>query len=166
VPHQPAYVAHANALKDDLTVQEALSFLADLSMHVLPLPTAHAVHAALSRVSMLGSKDAQVRTLSQGQRRRVALARLLLQTGAGIWLLDEPYDALDQASTFALNEVLNEHISRDGSIVLTSHQPLTADAPRADQFWLRGPGERSGWNTDAFDDMADKIHPPTTRVLQ
>lgn len=132
---QPLYVAHANALKDDLTVREVLTFLAELSAHA-PAPDEATVTRALARVGMERVHDRLVRTLSQGQRRRVALARLAMPTRARIWLLDEPYDALDQGSIAALNGILREHVQRGGAIVLTSHQMLGEQAPDVDEFWL------------------------------
>src|SRR5262249_33271189 len=86
-----AYLAHANAIKDDLTVIESLAFLARL--HGLAHDDA-TLRAALARVRLDTRRRAPVRTLSQGQRRRLALARLALVDG-GTWLLDEPCDALD-----------------------------------------------------------------------
>jgi heme exporter protein A len=70
-----------------------------------------------------------VRSLSQGQRRRIALARLALAPEPGLWVLDEPFDALDISATATLHEVLAGHRARGGSVLLTSHHlPLSADA--------------------------------------
>ncbi len=140
---QPLYIAHANALKDDLCVHEALAFVATMSNTTAAgdaAALAHAVDAALDRVGLARMRDALVRTLSQGQRRRAALARLALPSRSTVWLLDEPYDALDQASTAVLDAVLCEHAARGGCIVLTSHQPLGAGAPAHDEVWLRARG--------------------------
>ncbi len=137
---QPLYVAHANALKDDLHVHEALAFLATMSnaTHAGDDATlARAVDAALERMGLGRSRDSLVRTLSQGQRRRAALARLAVPSRSVVWLLDEPYDALDQASTAMLDAVLREHTARGGCIVLTSHQPLGEGAPAHTEAWLR-----------------------------
>jgi heme exporter protein A len=132
---RPLYVAHANALKDDLTVAESLRFLARLSS-LAPEPDDASIDAALERVGLLRSRDAMARTLSQGQRRRAALARLAMPSVARVWLLDEPFDALDQASIGTLNGLLLEHLRGGGAIVLTSHQALGADAPACREFWL------------------------------
>ena len=71
-----------------------------------------------------------MRTLSQGQRRRVALARLAVETGAALWLLDEPYDALDSDGTATLDRLLGEHSRRGGIVVFTSHvAPALAATP-------------------------------------
>ena len=92
--------------------------------------------AALARMGVRACRDAPVRTLSQGQRRRVALARLVLTLQAPLWLLDEPFDALDAGGVVALNALLAEHASRGGATLLTSHQPLSLEAPVPDVFDL------------------------------
>ena len=120
------YIGHANALKEDLTVMESLRFLAHL--HGRP-HDAHSLAAALARVGMASRRDAPVRTLSQGQRRRAALARLALERQAALWILDEPYDALDVDGIACVNELLHEHLARRGSVLLTSHLPPGAAAP-------------------------------------
>lgn len=120
------YVGHQNALKDDLSVTEALRFLARL--HGLPHDEA-ALRQALKRLGIAQRQHAMVRTLSQGQRRRVALARLALSAGAPLWLLDEPYDALDSDGIEALNAVIAAHAAAGGCVLLTSHQALSLTAP-------------------------------------
>jgi heme exporter protein A len=127
------YIAHASALKDDLSVTESLRFLALL--HGRDASTA-ALHAALGRVGMGTRRDALVRTLSQGQRRRATLARLALERKATLWILDEPYDALDSDGIEAINALLNEHLTRGGSVLLTSHQAAGATAPPVNVFDL------------------------------
>lgn len=123
------YVGHANGLKDDLTVTESLRFLAGL--HGRPSDEKSA-EGALKRLGMLHRRRAFVRTLSQGQRRRVALARLALESDADLWVLDEPYDALDSAGIEVVNGLLNEHLARGGGVLLTSHLDLGVNAPLAD----------------------------------
>ena len=120
------YLAHANALKDDLSAAESLRFL--LRLADLDHGDEH-VDAALTRVGMAGRRHAPVRTLSQGQRRRVALARLAAAAGPALWLLDEPYDALDDDGVALLDGILAEHAGRGGIVVLTSHLPLRVASP-------------------------------------
>ena len=120
------YLAHANALKDDLTVTESLRFLSRL--HGFDSAPA-ALATALQRFGLASRRDAPVRTLSQGQRRRVALSRLCLAPPRSLWLLDEPFDALDAEGVAALNALLSEHAARGGSMLLTSHVPLTLTSP-------------------------------------
>jgi heme exporter protein A len=133
---RPLYLAHANALKEDLTVRESLRFLLLLGGHHID---AGDVDAALDRFGLTSRRDAFVRTLSQGQRRRVALARLAAQREIRPWLLDEPFDALDAAGVDVLAEVLVGYARRGGSIVLTSHLPLPIVEPAPLVIELREP---------------------------
>ena len=124
--HQLVYIAHANALKEDLTVRESLRFLARL--HGRDDSVAR-LDAALALFGMASRRDAPVRTLSQGQRRRVALSRLALDAAPSLWILDEPFDSLDVEGIATLNGLLTRHTSAGGSVVLTSHQMLTLAEP-------------------------------------
>ena len=112
------YIGHLNGLKDDLTATESLQFLA-------AVPgcdsSSSAVHAALRHMGVHHRRHAYVRTLSQGQRRRVALARLVLDRSPKLWILDEPFDALDAAAIDTVCDVLRGHLSRGASVVYTSH---------------------------------------------
>ena len=127
------YVAHASALKDDLSVTESLRFLAQLHGRDDGIA---ALHSALDRVGMGARRDALVRTLSQGQRRRATLARLALEREASLWILDEPYDALDSDGIESVNALLREHLARGGSVLLTSHQAAGDSAPPMSVFDL------------------------------
>ena len=120
------YLAHANALKDDLTAAEALSFVGALAGYT---PSPAEVVDALKRLGIASRAGAPVRTLSQGQRRRVALARLALPRGPRVWLLDEPFDALDDRGVEVLNQLLADHAASGGAVLLTSHQPLSLRHP-------------------------------------
>ena len=120
------YIAHANALKDDLTAAEALSFLASLSGHAAQGVD---VLAALKQLGIASRAQAPTRTLSQGQRRRVTLARLALPAQPRVWLLDEPFDALDDRGIDVLNRLLADHASLGGAVLLTSHQALSLRNP-------------------------------------
>lgn len=114
-----AYLGHLDALKLGLTVRENLRFPA----------------ASMAGVGALGLGalvDVPVRFLSAGQRRRVALARLVGR-GAGLWLLDEPTLGLDAASVEALGELLAAHRAVGGVVVAATHLPL----PLADWMEVR-----------------------------
>lgn len=126
-PRQLVYIAHANALKEDLTVLESLRFLARL--HGREEGDAQLVNA-LQGFGMASRRDAPVRTLSQGQRRRVALSRLAIDTQPSVWILDEPFDSLDTEGIATLNALITRHAQRGGSVVLTSHQALTLSEPQ------------------------------------
>lgn len=127
------YVAHASALKDDLTVTESLQFLAQLQGRASDIES---LHQALDQVGMASRRDAPVRTLSQGQRRRATLARLALDHEASVWILDEPYDALDTEGVERINALLHSHLARGGSVLLTSHQDAGGSAPPMSPFDL------------------------------
>lgn len=133
---RPLYLALANALKDDLTVAESLRFLLHLGGHHVE---GGAVDTALERFGLASRRNAFVRTLSQGQRRRVALARLAAQRELQPWLLDEPFDALDAAGVEVLAAVIAAHARRGGSVVLTSHLPVPIDAPTPEVVQLHEP---------------------------
>jgi len=120
------YIGHANALKDDLSATEALRFIAGLRGRE---PDPKTVAQALARLGVADRARAAVRTLSQGQRRRVALARLALPDPPALWLLDEPFDALDDVGITTLNTLLSEHAARGGAALLTSHQALSLKDP-------------------------------------
>ena len=136
LPPRPLYLAHANALKDDLTVAESLRFLLQLGGSAVE---AARVDAALERFGLASRRGAFVRTLSQGQRRRVALARLAAERELRPWLLDEPFDALDAAGVEVLAEVIAGHAARGGSVVLTSHLPVPIANPTPHAVDLREP---------------------------
>ncbi len=127
------YVAHANGLKDDLTATQALAFLAGLGASP---PEDAAIVAALTRLGVGSRAQALVRTLSQGQKRRVALARLALPDRPPLWLLDEPFDALDDRGIEVLNGLLSAHAARGGAALLTSHQALSLRSPAPREVWL------------------------------
>lgn len=127
------YVAHANALKDDLSALENLQFLARL--HGDDDGEAPCTEA-LRRFGLMSRRRAAVRTLSQGQRRRVALSRLMLARPQTLWILDEPFDALDTEGIATLNEVLGAHARAGGAIVLTSHLELTLHEPEPHSLQL------------------------------
>ena len=122
------YLGHANALKDDLTVAECLRFAASLQGQ----PCANAeLQAALAHFDLARLRTRAVRTLSQGQRRRAALARLALPQAAGcLWLLDEPFDALDPEGVAALVRLIEAHTAGGGAVLFTSHQAVPQLAAR------------------------------------
>ena len=115
------YIGHANALKDDLTLAEAVGFLARLQGLDGALARSR---AALGVLGLASRADAAVRTLSQGQRRRGALARLALDDRPATWILDEPFDALDQDSVALLAGLVSAHAARGGAVLMTSHQAV------------------------------------------
>lgn len=119
------YLGHAAALKDDLSALENLQ--TSCLLGGLVAPRAQALQA-LAQAGLPGRWRVPARQLSQGQRRRVALARLVLSSAMPLWVLDEPFNALDAAATDWLCGLLQTHLERDGIVVLTSHQDVALDA--------------------------------------
>ena len=116
-----AYVGHANGVKDELTATENLRF----GNAIAGRPSGEAeARAALALLGLHDHADRPVRALSQGQRRRVALARLAGARGARLWILDEPFAALDTRGIEVVRELVAAQLERGGSVVLTTHQDV------------------------------------------
>ncbi|HTC27113.1 cytochrome c biogenesis heme-transporting ATPase CcmA [Dyella sp.] len=110
------FLGHQLGLKADLTPHENLRFAIGLHGH---REHSH-IDEALARVGLAGYEDEPVRKLSAGQKKRVALARLLL-IPAALWLLDEPYANLDRTGIELVNGLLEAHIAHGGAALVTSH---------------------------------------------
>ena len=128
------YVGHAGGVKLDLTPRENL----DVAIALGARPTGTRAGAALARLGIGRFKDVLVRTLSAGQRQRVALARLLT-CAAALWVLDEPFTALDARGVAIIDAMLREHTEAGGGAMITSHHPvaLSGVTPRLVRI---GPG--------------------------
>jgi len=122
------YFGHLNGIKGDLTGVENLSVSATLDGDEAD-PSA--IWTALARIGLAGFEDLPTRMLSQGQKKRVALARLILSR-APLWVLDEPFTALDLDAVDLLQGLIAEHVAAGGMAVLTTHQavPLTSGRAR------------------------------------
>lgn len=120
------FLGHAAALKDELTACENLVTGTILSGRTLDHQ--HAVDA-LWRMGLKGREDLPARVLSQGQRRRVNLARLILPDPPRLWILDEPFNALDVKAVAQLRQILLDHVEAGGMLVFTTHQDV--DFPEA-----------------------------------
>lgn len=120
------YIGHLNAVKDDLTALENLAIGAVLSGRAIDTDTAL---AALSELGIAQCAALPARVLSQGQRRRVALARLIASKTAPLWVLDEPFTALDAASMTYMETLISDQLARGGTVLLTTHQEVRITAP-------------------------------------
>ena len=115
-----AYLGHACGMTGELTVLENLRFALHLTGRAC---TEAACREALGQLGLAGRENEHVRRLSQGQRRRLALARVLL-SGRPLWLLDEPCDALDDGATRAFEARLAAHAADGGVAVVTTHRDI------------------------------------------
>ena len=120
------YVGHLNAVKDDLTALENLDIAAVVSGRPIDTDTGL---AALSELGIAHCAALPGRVLSHGQRRRVALARLIASKSASLWVLDEPFTALDAASVTYLETLIGEQLARGATVLLTTHQEVGIRAP-------------------------------------
>jgi heme exporter protein A len=114
------FLGHRDALKEELTALENLQTYAELDGIALPLEKAL---AALWRFGLRGRENLPVNYLSAGQKRRVLMARMLTRQ-AKLWILDEPFNALDVNAVAQLEELIAEHLASGGLVVLTSHQAV------------------------------------------
>jgi heme exporter protein A len=117
-----AYASHEPALKGDLTALENLRFAVGLKRRV----AAADLRASLERTGVGACADLPARVLSAGQRRRVAMARVLAMS-ASLWLLDEPFTNLDAAGTALTLSLLQSHVERGGSALVVAHHDLKVD---------------------------------------
>ena len=133
------YLGHHNAIKEDLTPLENLLASARLADEALD---EGAALDALEQVGLAGREDLACRYLSQGQKRRVALARLVNERRA-LWILDEPYVALDSSAIGLVAGLIGAHLQRGGLTVLTTHQAVAVAAGRVRELVLEAvPGSR------------------------
>ncbi|WP_405046756.1 cytochrome c biogenesis heme-transporting ATPase CcmA [Pseudomonas sp. ML2-2023-3] len=114
------WIGHAAGIKDLLTAEENLGWLCALHRPA----TREAIWTALAAVGLKGFEDVPCHTLSAGQQRRVALARLYLDSPP-LWILDEPFTALDKQGVAQLEEHLARHCESGGMVVLTTHHTLS-----------------------------------------
>lgn len=117
------YIGHANGIRLGLTIAENLMLAAELSGH-----TIHDLQPALSSLSLAAYQTTQTQFLSAGQKRRVALAKLLL-IPRQLWILDEPLTSLDAATQKILLAAIREHVTSGGICIMTSHQPVELNVP-------------------------------------
>lgn len=114
------YIGHLSGTKDDLTVIENLRISSALSGFEVSIAEAS---EALGYIGLSGRETLPVKVLSQGQRRRVALARLLV-CKTPLWILDEPLVALDVTAVKLIQGLLEQHLQQGGMVVMTTHQEI------------------------------------------
>ncbi|WP_090321401.1 cytochrome c biogenesis heme-transporting ATPase CcmA [Nitrosomonas oligotropha] len=126
------YIGHLSGTKDDLTVIENLRISSALAGFDIGIDQAK---EALGYIGLQGREGLPVKVLSQGQRRRVALARLLV-CKTSLWILDEPLVALDVAAVKLIQELLEQHLREGGMVVMTTHQEIDITAISTTQLHL------------------------------
>ena len=136
-----AYAAHEPALKSDFTALENLRFTVGLKRRV----TAAELRASLERTGAAACADLPARVLSAGQKRRVAMARVLA-CRAPLWLLDEPFTNLDASGVLLMSRLLEEHACAGGLAVVVAHHDLelTADVRHLNLGHARAMGIEAG----------------------
>jgi heme exporter protein A len=120
------YLAHSDGLKPELSSRENLAFDTGLRRRV----QAGEIETALAELGVSGTIDRPAATLSAGQRRRVAFARVML-AAAPLWLLDEPYTNLDRDGSVVLSAIIARHLEGGGTAVIAAHQPPAIPGHRA-----------------------------------
>lgn len=113
----PAYLGHTDALKGQLTVEENLYFWAGVYGRA-------GFDDVLDALDLQKLRTRLVHRLSAGQKRRTSLARMLI-SGASLWLLDEPTTALDTETVNRVENILSDHITKGGAVILSTHLPLS-----------------------------------------
>ncbi len=129
------FAGHSIALKDELTAEENVASLVALAGSEA---SPDAVRTALDEVALGRQRALPARVLSAGQRRRIGLARLRLLRRP-LWILDEPFTALDAAGSQLLASFLNAHLDHGGIAVAATHQPLGLAAQRVQTMTLGDP---------------------------
>lgn len=129
---QLCYLGHLNAIKEELTPLENLLTSTRLTASELSCEEAM---DALSQLGLAGREDLPCKYLSQGQKRRVALARLV-QNKSLLWILDEPFVTLDRGATDELSDLISAHLQRGGLAVMTTHQAVSINAGQTRELRL------------------------------
>lgn len=123
----PLYLGHKPGVKDGLSAAENLAWLMRLQGQA---PSPELIAAALDQVGLAAYADIPCGSMSEGQRKRVNLARLYV-IDSPAWLLDEPFSAIDPAGVVQLQARMQQHLDAGGLLVLTSHQPVSLIQPLA-----------------------------------
>lgn len=128
---QLSYVGHSNGIQGELTLEENLHSAMCLSGSI----HSTLIAKTLERLGLVAYRHFPAKILSQGQKRRLALARLVVQQKP-FWILDEPLSALDVNSVALMTEILMAHLARDGLIIMTSHQDVAIETKTVLQIQL------------------------------
>lgn len=125
-----SYVGHKNGIKEELTVEENLNLMRSMA-------TASNIKTedVLKQIGLFKRSDVLARQLSAGQKRKLALARLMM-TENSFWVLDEPFTSLDTATVKFFEQLIKQHITRGGMLILTSHHEIDLSGLSVNHFNL------------------------------
>ena len=125
-----SFVGHKNGIKDELTVEENLNLMRSMA-------TASDIKTenVLKKIGLFKQADVLSRLLSAGQKRKLALARLMM-TDNSFWVLDEPFTSLDKASVVFFESLIKQHIAKGGMLILTSHHDIDLSGLPVNHFSL------------------------------
>ena len=148
------YIGHMNGVKDDLSAIENVRIAARMGNIIT---TDEELVDALTRVGLQDFMDQLTGELSQGQRRRVALARLFVSKSKPVWILDEPFVALDVASVANLAATVAEHVEAGGIVIYTTHQEcdVPVDPARKMTVDVSAFSPRRSWAASKSEEAAD-----------
>ena len=125
-----SYVGHKNGLKDELTVEENLNL-----MRSMATASDIKIEYVLKQIGLFKRSDVLARQLSAGQKRKLALARLMM-TENSFWVLDEPFTSLDTSTVKFFESLIKQHIARGGMLILTSHHEIDLSGLSVQHFNL------------------------------
>src|SRR6266516_1780237 len=126
------YIGHRNGLKEELSSLENLTISAGLAGRVA---SPNDVRKVLGKMGLEGTENLPARLLSEGQRRRSALARLL-SWSTSLWLLDEVLTSLDEAAVVLMKSLIEEHLSSGGMAIVATHQELNLSSGKFERLEL------------------------------
>ena len=127
------FIGHKTGIKPSLTAEENLRWMSGLRASY----SQQEIFAALAQVGLRGYEDLPAYSLSAGQQRRIALARLYLES-APFWILDEPFTAIDFNGVAQLEQRLGEHAAKGGTVLLTTHHELSIAGQEVRPLRLQG----------------------------
>ncbi len=120
------YFGHKLGVSQTLSAVENLQYWCKQHQVIISLDT---ILSTLAQLNLVGLEDIPVANLSAGQQRRVALARFWFKQNAKLWILDEPFTALDTQGVELLSKQITKFLGAGGAVVMTSHQALRLDYP-------------------------------------
>ena len=125
------YIGHRYGLKNNLSINENLIYLQSF----YGVNQKQLIDEAIDMYGMTKYKNTLIKYLSHGQQKRASLMKTLI-TNSKLWIIDEPYGALDDEAVEMFNKTVKKHLSNSGSLIITSHKPITNIFPNAINFKL------------------------------